>query len=312
MIEIEAIELLLTLVALVGFVWAPKTWTPGELVTASAMNTNIRDHLNESLRTQTTTLTGTQNNFALDGPFAWLKCTNASALTFTGVLLDGGNIDGARVILEAADSTVTLRHQDTGSATANRFITPTASDLVITVTERVLIVYDGASSIWRANRADAAQLLQATDDIVIIENIQGTRARVFNSADISINNTTFAALTFDSERFDSSDFHSTSVNTSRLTIPVAGHYLVGGQIAFESDTTGERLVEIREGGSIIHARVFVPANTGGGATELVVSTLLFLPAANWLELVVWQSSGGALDVDQLGNRSPEFWIHRVD
>lgn len=140
-------------VALLGFVWAPKTWTPGELVSAAAMNTNIRDHLNESLRTQATALTGSQNNFALEGPFAYLKCSNASALTITGALIDGGNVDGAKVIIESLNKAVTLKNLDAGSATSNRIITPNSgSDLTLLALERALLIYDGTASRWRASR----------------------------------------------------------------------------------------------------------------------------------------------------------------
>lgn len=141
---------------LLAFIWSPRTWTPGELVTAANMNTYIRDYLNESLRTQATTLTGSQNNFALDGPFAYLKCNNASALTITGVLIDGGNVDGARIIVEALNSSVTLNHQNASSTAANRIISPDAGDLVVAAYERLLLIYDGVALRWRANRADAA------------------------------------------------------------------------------------------------------------------------------------------------------------
>lgn len=112
---------------LVGFIWAPKTWTPGELVSAASMNTNIRDHLNEMLRTQSTSLTGTQDDLDLDGPFTNLRCANASALVVTGALVDGGNLDGARVIVEAQSSSVTLKHEDSGSTSSNRSRTTPAT-----------------------------------------------------------------------------------------------------------------------------------------------------------------------------------------
>lgn len=152
---VSMLDLSLCLI-LFAFIWAPRTWLPGELVTPTLMNSQIRDYLNESLRTQATTLTGTQNNFALDGPFAYLKCNNASALTITGALIDGGNVDGARVIVEALNSTVTIKHQNGSSTAANRIITPDAGDLVVAAAERLLLIYDETALRWRANRADAA------------------------------------------------------------------------------------------------------------------------------------------------------------
>lgn len=138
------------LLPVVAFVWAPKTYTPGELMTAATMNTNLRDHLNEFLRAQATALTGSQNNLALDGPFAYLKCNNASALTITGALIDGGNVDGAKIIIEPHNWTVTLKHQDANSTTSSRIITPNGGDLVIWFNERALLIYDGTAERWRA------------------------------------------------------------------------------------------------------------------------------------------------------------------
>ena len=72
------------------------------------------------------------------------------------------------------------------------------------------------------------------------------------------------------------------------------------------------MVFIREGGSIEHARIFVPTTTGGSETAISISTLIDFAVNDYVELIVWQSSGGALDVSALPNRSPEFWIQRMD
>lgn len=157
---IDWISCAIPFLVLFGFVWAPKTWTPGELVTAASMNTNIRDHLNETLRSQTTTSTGTQNNFALDGPFSYLKCNNASALTITGALVDSGNIDGSRVIFEAINSTVTLKHQSSSSSSANRFINDTGADIVLGLGERAFLFYDTANTKWRVGKASTGAIAQ--------------------------------------------------------------------------------------------------------------------------------------------------------
>ncbi len=105
-------DLLLFAVFLLGIVWAPRTWVAGELVTASNLNIQLRDHLNAARAKQTTALTGSQDDFALDGPFVYLRCTNAARLTLTGIQADGGNVDGARIIIEATDDEVALTRED--------------------------------------------------------------------------------------------------------------------------------------------------------------------------------------------------------
>src|SRR5438876_645541 len=57
-------------------------------------------------------------------------------------------------------------------------------------------------------------------------------ARVYNSANISVSASTEQALTFDTERSDSNAYHSTSSNTSRITVPTGGdgRYVISGAV----------------------------------------------------------------------------------
>jgi hypothetical protein len=113
------------------------------------MNTHVRDHLNALRARETTTLTGTQNNFVVDGAFVFLVANNASALTLTGIALSGGNIDGARLFIDAINSNVIFKHQDTGSSAANRFITGSGSDITLQAGDRALLFYDDTVDRWR-------------------------------------------------------------------------------------------------------------------------------------------------------------------
>ncbi len=161
-IVVDWISMSIPFLVLFGFVWAPKSWTPGELVTAASMNTNIRDHLNEAIRVQTVSDTGTEDDFAIDGPFAWLRCTNSAALTITGALLDSGNIDGTKIIIEATDATVTLLHQDAGSVAGNRFITQDEHMLVIIMGQRAQLIYDATTTRWRAAHSTTGDVTSAS------------------------------------------------------------------------------------------------------------------------------------------------------
>jgi hypothetical protein len=137
-----------------------------------------------------------------------------------------------------------------------------------------------------------------------------SQARVYNDANISVANTTLQALTFNSERFDHGDLHSTSVNTGRLTAPVAGLYMMGGCVQFASNATGVRVVQVRVGGSTVIANVEIVA---GAATthSLHVSAAYQLAAGDYAELIAYQTSGGSLNVLAQGNYSPEFWMVRL-
>jgi hypothetical protein len=132
-------------------------------------------------------------------------------------------------------------------------------------------------------------------------------ARAFNSANISIPNATFTALTFDSEDYDSgSAYHHPTVNTGRLTVPfgMGGIYIIIGQIAFTGGA-GVRGVQIRLNGTTIIASNFVNPVTGA-STDLMVTTEYNLAVGDYVELLVYQDSGAAINVLRGANYSPIF------
>jgi hypothetical protein len=137
------------------------------------------------------------------------------------------------------------------------------------------------------------------------------QARVFNSANISIPTGTVTALTFNSERYDNGGLHSTSANTGRLTAPITGLYVIGGNVRFAANATGIRNALIRLNGTTFIATDTRQATGGGNATDLPLETQYQLTAGDFLELVVFQDSGGALNVTAGANFSPEFWMTRL-
>ena len=64
--------------------------------------------------------------------------------------------------------------------------------------------------------------------------------RVYNSGNISINDSAWTALTFDSERTDTEDEHSTVANTNRLTANQPGVRVISGHIEWAANATGRR------------------------------------------------------------------------
>lgn len=99
---------------------------------------------------QTTTLTGTQNNFAATAARRLIVyCNNASALTITGIAAgtDGDDI----TFVSIGAGTVSFSHQAAGSTAANRLInlvtsapTPLAAGV-----GTARYVYDGTATRWR-------------------------------------------------------------------------------------------------------------------------------------------------------------------
>lgn len=120
---------------------------------------------------------------------------------------------------------------------------------------------------------------------------------LYNSGNISAANATDTAITFDSEEFDTDGFHSTSSNTSRITIPTGkqGYYLINAIIAYASNSTGQRYLNIFKNGAVIRQPISALTNTGGAA-QYSASVILNLAAADYIELYAYQTSGGSVNV----------------
>lgn len=138
--------------------------------------------------------------------------------------------------------------------------------------------------------------------------LEAHSARVYNNANISVANAAWQTLTFNSERWDTSGMHSIVANTSRLTAPIAGQYLVVAQVEIAQHATGRRILNICQDGDYTNFMAFEERGNLGVsiATVLLAVTLVNLAAGGYVECQVYQNSGGALNVLYTANRSPEF------
>ena len=140
------------------------------------------------------------------------------------------------------------------------------------------------------------------------------QVQAYNSAAISIVNNNDVALTFNSERgADPDGMHNTLSNTGRLTCVTPGLYVIIGNVEFAHHTTGTRAAWIRLNGSTRIATQAVGATPAAGSlpTQLVVATLRPLAANDYVELMVYQNSGGSLNVTVQGEASPAFMMARL-
>lgn len=135
-------------------------------------------------------------------------------------------------------------------------------------------------------------------------------ALVYNAANITDHfvNNAHTAATFDTEQYDTDAYHSTVSNTSRLTVPVAGYYLIGGTIATENGS-GVVIAEIRLNGTTDLAWSQV-SNGGGIQPRVQVTTPWLMAASDYVELRGFQNTGGNADMSG-GLIETRFWIHRI-
>lgn len=149
-------------------------------------------------------------------------------------------------------------------------------------------------------------------DAAVSGNASGSIwARVYHNTTQSIANTTPTNLAFNSERYDTNVIHDNSTNNSRLTCKTAGVYLMSATVAFAVNATGTRMVSILINGTTSLASVHATAAVGGLTTRIVTTTIYPMAVNDYIEASVYQSSGGALNVDSGANYTPEFMMIRL-
>jgi hypothetical protein len=157
-----------------------------------------------------------------------------------------------------------------------------------------------------------APTITVNEDSDFFEFTEGTqdKCKVDLSAAAFTHNSTgnWLAINWDAEDFDPNGMHSTSVNTSRITFNTAGYYLIGGNVRFAANATGQRGIRITDGTTVLGLGVRVDA-AASGATQLNVATLHQMAAASYAELEVYQDSGGNLAITL--TEGADFWAVKV-
>lgn len=127
----------------------------------------------------------------------------------------------------------------------------------------------------------------------------------------SIATATWTVLAFASEHYDTDTMHDTSTNNSRLTVTTAGKYHISGHVGFEANATGIRAIAIKTNGTSDFLAVQNANAVSGAPHYLSISADYNLSAGDYVELVVYQTSGGALNIVRLANYTPEFGMTKV-
>lgn len=117
---------------------------------------------------------------------------------------------------------------------------------------------------------------------------------LYNSGNQTIGNSTWTALTFDSENFDSDGFHSTSSNTSRITIPSgkAGKYQFILRTQTTDNNTGARGLRLYKNGSDVLE--YESSLSTRGSLSYQTVTVQNAIVGDYFEFFVYQTSGGNL------------------
>lgn len=121
-------------------------------------------------------------------------------------------------------------------------------------------------------------------------------ARVALSSDQTINNTTQTALSFGAETYDTDTMWASSPNPERLTVNTAGKYVFTAQVEWLGSTSGYRQVIIRLNGSTELVRI-TQEPVINLPFSMIASIIDEFSDGDYLEVLVWQNTGGTLDVN---------------
>lgn len=141
-------------------------------------------------------------------------------------------------------------------------------------------------------------------------------ARLRQTSIQSIPTNTFTALLWDTEDVDTDisgvGGHSTSVNTSRYTSLYASWYLAGGGAGYAANATARRACAwAKNGTNISGSQIAVPATAANDCEIGARLIFVYLNVGDYLELMAFQESGGALNTNVTGAGQSTMDIYRL-
>lgn len=127
-----------------------------------------------------------------------------------------------------------------------------------------------------------------------------------SSSTTSVANATWAAIPLDDEDYDAPGWHSTSSNTSRITVQQTGWYLLSGVINWAGNNVGRRGAEIYINGARVNSAgiyaLISPSIRNGSdvaapapVVVMAPTQFAYLTAGDYVEIWGYQNSGGALN-----------------
>lgn len=113
------------------------------------------------------------------------------------------------------------------------------------------------------------------------------------------------AISFDTAVYNTDGYYSAPAPT-RLTADVNGIYAIGGNIQWDSNAVGHRILTVRLNGVTAIGMIGNDVSAGDRVQNLNCHYLL--SAGDYVELTCWQDSGGTRTLLAVARISPEFWM----
>lgn len=119
-------------------------------------------------------------------------------------------------------------------------------------------------------------------------------ARVYASAALGLVNNVVTTIPFDSEVWDDFFMHEAAINPSRMTAKVRGVYGITANPNWATAAAGERYTDLVLSGALIIGMSRI-APDAVSPTATAIATQMRLDVGDYIELRMYQSSGGVLN-----------------
>jgi hypothetical protein len=112
----------------------------------------------------------------------------------------------------------------------------------------------------------------------------------------SIAHETYTTVSFDTVENDDWNCWDLTPNPTRLTAPITGRFLIHGAVVFAASNSGHRELRFKKNGTEIYSITFQPVSNTVESHITVTTPTVALAKTDYIEMEVWQSSSGALDI----------------
>jgi len=146
-----------------------------------------------------------------------------------------------------------------------------------------------------ANVNDAIEAMQAAMGVKY-----GARVKAERTATQSLSSGVDTAIAFNAtDAYDTDAFHNPASNNTRLTIPanMGGLYLVVAAARYDTSSAGARRLYLLVNGTTLDIGTSLAAVSSSIQMHIQATGLLVLAAADYIEVMAYQSSGGALAIN---------------
>lgn len=126
------------------------------------------------------------------------------------------------------------------------------------------------------------------------------RVRAFRTSNQSISNNTETPVQFDNESYDTNTMHDNVTNNTRITFTTAGIYSVSGNVVWAAAAGGRRNITIKLNGTTYLVQQELPLSSTNDASGSFSLQHSFI-AGDYIEVNVYQSSGGAINLNAAGS-----------